>query len=205
MRGIATVFVLMNMVLVGFSTSATASTLGLAAMNINTVAFNAMSLTATRPRVKSWNVPRTEALCMTAALYHEARGETVTGQLAVARVILNRSRSKVYPDSVCGVVYQNAERLNRCQFSFACDTLSDYPKNARSYRRVAALARAVLYERATERLRPVDPREYRNGDFDLITHYHTDRVNPSWGAKINRIGQIGNHIFYRSDRVARSL
>ena len=61
--------------------------------------------------------------CLTNAIYFEARGEPVRGQMAVAQVIMNRVFSGYYPDSVCGVVYQNANRRNRCQFSFACDDI----------------------------------------------------------------------------------
>ena len=95
--------------------------------------------------------PDLASLCMAAALYHEARGESTMGQLAVARVILNRARSRAYPNSICGVVYQNAERANRCQFSFACDGLSDYPRNPASLRQIAELTRAIFEEKATDR------------------------------------------------------
>lgn len=60
-------------------------------------------------------------VCLAQAIYFEARGETPEGQLAVGRVVLNRVASEAYPDTICDVVYQNAERANRCQFSFACD------------------------------------------------------------------------------------
>ena len=63
--------------------------------------------------------------CLTNAIYFEARGEPVRGQIAVAQVVMNRVFSGYYPDSVCGVVYQNANRRNRCQFSFACDRNPD--------------------------------------------------------------------------------
>src|SRR5215475_10421449 len=59
--------------------------------------------------------------CLAEAVYFEARGEAVRGQIAVAQVILNRAFSGKYPDTVCGVVYQNKHRYNACQFSFACD------------------------------------------------------------------------------------
>jgi len=55
------------------------------------------------------------------------------------------------------------------------------------------------------RLLPHDPHEYREADYDQITHYHADYVSPYWGKKIDRVGQIGRHIFYRSERVARTL
>lgn len=146
-----------------------------------------------------------ETTCLTAALYHEARGESRPGQLAVARVILNRKRSKAYPDTVCGVVYQGAEKPFRCQFSFACDTLPDTPRNQRAFERLHKLAHSIIETGMTGRLLPGDPREYREADFNEITHYHADYVSPFWCKKIDRKGQIGRHVFYRSERVARSL
>ncbi|GAB4357924.1 MAG: hypothetical protein Kow0026_18540 [Oricola sp.] len=146
-----------------------------------------------------------EATCLAAALYHEARGETRPGQLAVARVIVNRERSKTYPDTICGVVYQGADNPPRCQFSFACDGLPDAPRDLDTYRKLHRLAHVILEKGMPGRLLPGDPHEWREGDYDQITHYHADNVSPSWCKKIRRIGQIGRHVFYRSERVARTL
>ncbi|QKV19780.1 cell wall hydrolase [Oricola thermophila] len=146
-----------------------------------------------------------EATCLTAALYHEARGEPREGQLAVARVILNRMRSKAYPDTVCGVVYQGAEKPFRCQFSFACDRIPDFPREVACFRELHALAREILENGMPGRLLPGDPREWREAEFHEITHYHATYVSPYWADRIGRVGQIGRHVFYRSERVARSL
>ena len=62
-----------------------------------------------------------EWACLTEALYFEARGETLKGQLAVAEVILNRVDNRKYPDSICGVITQGASKRHKCQFSFKCD------------------------------------------------------------------------------------
>jgi N-acetylmuramoyl-L-alanine amidase len=61
-------------------------------------------------------IDRQQRDCLAQALYHEARGETELGRIAVAQVILNRVRAKVYPDTICGVVYENRHMKNRCQF-----------------------------------------------------------------------------------------
>jgi spore germination cell wall hydrolase CwlJ-like protein len=205
MKALFVFSVLMNTVFAGFSTVAVAEPAVPVAMYLDRISVQSLAWELSDTIRQKTNLPGLQVLCMAAALYHEARGETRTGQLAVARVILNRVRSKVYPNSVCGVVYQNAERLNRCQFSFACDTLSDYPRNFDCFEELLDLARAIVENDITDALRPVDPREYKNANFDQITHYHTAAVSPSWGRKIGRIGQIGAHIFYRSQRVARSL
>jgi len=63
--------------------------------------------------------------CLAEAIYFESRGEAVRGQMAVAQVILNRVFSGKYPNTVCGVVYQNAHRRLHCQFTFACDGIPD--------------------------------------------------------------------------------
>ena len=58
--------------------------------------------------------------CLTAAVYYEAGSEPVEGQRAVAQVVLNRVRHPAYPNSVCGVVFEGAERTTGCQFTFTC-------------------------------------------------------------------------------------
>ena len=62
-----------------------------------------------------------EEKCLSEVIYFEARGEAVRGQIAVAQVVMNRVFSGKYPNTVCGVVYQNKHRHMACQFTFACD------------------------------------------------------------------------------------
>ena len=81
-----------------------------------------------------------EKNCLARAIYFEARSEPEAGQIAVANVILNRVKSKRYPDSICGVVYDGAHRLNSCQFSFACDGKKDAPKSAKQWSKAKKLA-----------------------------------------------------------------
>lgn len=122
--------------------------------------------------------------CLATGLYFEARGETYEGQLAVAEVVLNRVQSKYYPNSICGVVYQGANRSSGCQFSFACDGVSDIPRNKKAWSRAYAAATKVLngYSRAT-----------------LVggaTYYHADYVRPRWAREMTPVAKIGKHIFY---------
>ena len=63
--------------------------------------------------------------CIAAAVYFEARSESELGQLAVAKVVLNRVKDPNFPKTICGVVYQGSDRRNSCQFSFACDGIAD--------------------------------------------------------------------------------
>lgn len=144
-----------------------------------------------------------EISCFATGLYHEARGENRQGQLAVAQVILNRMKSEVYPDTACGVIYQNAHMRNRCQFSFACDLRSDATKNEEIYAELKQMAALSL--RLGRAPFPAETPANAQADLTEITHYHTTAVSPSWGRKIEKIATIGAHIFYRSERVAKSL
>ena len=65
--------------------------------------------------------PTSEMKCLAEAIYFEARGEVLEGQYAVGEVIINRVLSKDFPNSVCGVISEGANRLIACQFSYNCD------------------------------------------------------------------------------------
>lgn len=130
--------------------------------------------------------------CLKEAIYHESRGETLYGQFAVAEVILNRVDSPRYPDSVCGVVNQNAHMHNACQFSFAC--------NGRSRQMADPGARAIAARIADMMLSGAE-RELTGG----ATFFHATWVNPSWSRSLVRTAQIGVHVFYRqAERSASS-
>ncbi len=126
----------------------------------------------------------TEFQCLQEAIYHEARGETVPGQFAVAEVILNRVDLPSYPNTVCGVVHQNAHMTNACQFSYAC--------NGRSRALTDPAARAVT-ARVAQLMLDGTPRDLTDG----ATHFHTDEVSPSWSRLFAQTAQIGSHLFYR--------
>lgn len=122
--------------------------------------------------------------CLTLAIYYEAGAETPTGQRAVAQVVLNRVRHPLYPQTVCGVVFQGAERVTGCQFTFTCDgALARVPTQA-GWRRAAGVAAAALSG-------AVEP------SVGTATHYHTDWVAPVWRTELVKLAQIGTHIFYR--------
>ncbi|RXF73050.1 cell wall hydrolase, partial [Hansschlegelia zhihuaiae] len=123
--------------------------------------------------------------CLAEAIYFEARGESREGQYAVAQVVMNRVRSGYYPADVCGVVYQNRNRLNACQFSFACDRIPDRVTNKYAWNIATAIARDVT--RGGAWLPEV-------GD---ATHYHATYVRPYWLRDMVKEDRIGRHIFYR--------
>lgn len=134
------------------------------------------------------SVPPKELKCLAEAVYFEARGEPETGQRAVAQVVLNRAASGIYPSSICGVVYQNQNRRNACQFSFACDGKPEAKNETAAWRKAQAVAREVA---AGEVDTPV---------LRTATHYHASYVKPAWAAKMTRLSKIGLHVFYREDR-----
>lgn len=122
--------------------------------------------------------------CLSEAIYFEARGETTRGQFAVAEVILNRVDSKRYPNSVCGVIMQGAEKRNACQFSYNCDGKSDVINNRTAFSKAAKIAKAMLEGR---------PRVLTG----RATHYHTTAVNPRWAKRLSKTAHIGDHLFYK--------
>ena len=128
-----------------------------------------------------------EETCLTTAVYFEARSESQEGQLAVATVILNRAKSTHYPSSICGVVYQNAGRLNACQFSFACDGKPDIVDDARAWRAAHAVTALALANERNDRPLQI---------LATATNYHADYVDPYWSKSLNRLTKIGRHIFY---------
>jgi spore germination cell wall hydrolase CwlJ-like protein len=123
--------------------------------------------------------------CLTEAIYFEARGEAVRGQMAVAQVVLNRAFSGFYPTTVCGVVYQNKHRKLACQFTFACDGIPDVVKEPDMYERARKIAKATL-----------DGRLWLP-EVAKSTHYHAYWVHPSWVHEMKKMYRTGVHTFYR--------
>jgi spore germination cell wall hydrolase CwlJ-like protein len=125
--------------------------------------------------------------CLASAIYFEARGEPVRGQMAVAQVVINRVFSGYYPDNVCGVVYQNTRRHRhlRCQFSFTCDGIPDRVTEPDAWDRATRIAHDAL-----------DGNFWLN-DIGKATHYHARWVHPWWVREMRRLDRIGVHTFYR--------
>lgn len=118
-----------------------------------------------------------EERCLAGAIYFESKGESLAGQLAVARVVIARARSGRFPNTLCGVVYQKS------QFSFVrgggmprISTSSTHWSNA------VAISRIALENSWKS---PVEGALF----------FHARHVSPGW--RLTRIGSIDNHIFYR--------
>ena len=121
--------------------------------------------------------------CLTEALYFEARGESLIGQVAVAEVILNRKAHTRFPKSICGVINQGAKRKSGCQFSYKCDGHKEVFAEREAYESVGKLAQLML---------DGSLRDLTKG----ATFYHTKSVNPRWSRKLKKTAIIGEHLFF---------
>lgn len=122
--------------------------------------------------------------CLTQAVYFEAALEPTDGQEAVAQVVLNRVRDPNYANTVCGVVFEGAERVTGCQFSFTCDGSLAQTPVAWAWDRARIVAERALSGHVATQV-------------GTATHYHADYVHPWWAPTVAKITQIGAHIFYR--------
>jgi len=139
---------------------------------------------AERLRLEGKSLARAEH-CLATAIYFEARGEPVKGQIAVAQVVMNRVFSGYYPNDVCGVIYQNANRHLSCQFTFACDGKRKVINERGAWARASRIAKQTLagqlYETAV----------------GTSTHYHAVYVHPNWVREMKKNVRYGIHNFYR--------
>ncbi|MCT4470205.1 spore germination cell wall hydrolase CwlJ-like protein [Bosea sp. OAE752] len=126
-----------------------------------------------------------EQRCLAEAVYFEARSESPEGQAAVAQVVLNRVKSGLYPNSVCGTVYQNSNRYLSCQFTFTCEGKSLRITEPGPWRDAVRIAREV-YEGTTYL-----------AEVGASTHYHARYVSPYWAKRLKKMDTIGQHVFYQ--------
>ena len=142
----------------------------------------------------------TAFICLALNTYHEAKNQSMIGQIATAQVVMNRVADDRYPNTVCEVVKQGPHRpswenpekeypvKHRCQFSWYCDGKSDVPKNEKAWKKAQDYAYLVLYNRIN-----LDVTEG-------ATHYHATYVRPSWAKTKTRTTRIEKHIFYRWEK-----
>ena len=139
----------------------------------------------TNPLPKS-SFSKKQKTCLANAIYFESRSEPVDGQVAVAQVVINRVKNPTYPNTICGVVYQNKHRRNACQFSFACDRIPDRIRSKKAWDLAWKISNQVV-----------------NGEVWMksigsSTHYHATYVRPRWARTMKRLKKIGLHIFYKT-------
>jgi N-acetylmuramoyl-L-alanine amidase len=117
-------------------------------------------------------------------MYHEARGEGLDAMQMVGETTLNRVEHSSYPDDICSVVYQ------RKQFSWTHVVHDHTPHETEVWEEAVEIAENLIL-----------------GEIELFnngaTHFlnpNTVRVMPQWTKVYDRVGKIGNHVFYRSNR-----
>ena len=120
------------------------------------------------------------AACLSLALYHEARGEPLQGQLMAARVIINRMQSPRWPSSMCAVITQDR------QFSFYRKDNTPKPRDEVAWAKAQKLAVDIIN----------DPNIL---PYSTADHYHTVDVHPVWRRKLHRVARIGRHVFWSYD------
>ena len=138
----------------------------------------------------------TAFMCMALNMYHEAKNQSMLGQIAVGQVVMNRVKDTRFPDNVCDVVtqavtYKGTDKpvLHKCQFSWYCDGQKDEPKyhseewwNAQEYASIVLSGTIAL--------------DVTEG----ATHYHATYVRPAWAKTKTRTTRIDRHIFYRWEK-----
>ena len=142
----------------------------------------------------------TAFICLALNTYHEAKNQSLVGQIATAQVVMNRVEDDRFPSTVCEVVKQGPTRpswedpekeypiKHRCQFSWYCDGKDDTPKNEKAWRKAQDVAFIVYYNKIQ-----LDVTEG-------ATHYHATYVRPSWAKTKKRTTRIEKHIFYRWEK-----
>ena len=142
----------------------------------------------------------TAFICLALNTYHEAKNQSMVGQIAVAEVVMNRVQDERFPNSICEVVKQGPTRpswedpkkeypiKHRCQFSWYCDGKPDIPKNEKAWQKAQDVAFLVIYDKIK-----LDVTEG-------ATHYHATYVKPSWAKTKTRTTRIEKHIFYRWEK-----
>ena len=151
-----------------------------------TVPFSTLPNPAARPfRFSGSTDARLRAVdCLAVAELYEA-GDDGEGERAVAQVVLNRVRHPAFPKSVCGVVFQGADRTTGCQFTFACDgAMNRWHPSDVAWKRAREVAIAALNGSVF-------------GKVGYATHYHTDWVVPYWSSSLDKIAAVKTHLFFR--------
>mgnify|MGYP001226189827 FL=1 len=145
-------------------------------------------------------IDKKEITCLAKNMYFEARNEGTAGVLGVTNVVLNRVKSELYPNTICGVIedakisqwWLKEKGLkkpikNMCQFSWYCDGKSDEIKDYYTYNQLFTLAEGLVASNFKTLLDITDGALY----------YHADYVKPKWSRDFEKTVKIGRHIFYR--------
>lgn len=135
---------------------------------------------------KRRNISTKDLECLAEAIYFEARGESLDGQRAVAEVILNRVKSKKFPNSICEVVRQGTGRKHNCQFSYYCDGRPELVHEDEAFDKIDSWSRDY-------------PIRSSKGLTGGALYFHATNVQPHWASHFHRSAKVGRHIFYREN------
>ena len=125
-----------------------------------------------------------QMVCLSRAIYFEARNQTFEGQFAVAWVVLSRTRHPAFPSDPCAVVYQR--RGSVCQFSWTCTALrSARPRNIAAWQQAQQVARFAAQQ-------PVDT-------YPQVLYFHARRQPFRW-RHLTEVAEIQDHVFYGDRR-----
>lgn len=131
-------------------------------------------------------LPPEEVGCLARNIYHEARAESVKGQLAVAHVTINRKRSSRFPDTICDVVHHDkGPKKHDCQFSWTCDGRSDVAKEIEAFELAVLLSIEVLKGRSED---PTAGSEF---------YVAKSALGRKWVKNLDQVARIGDHFFMR--------
>lgn len=148
---------------------------------MKTIITTMLAMIAFTGEVNATEVDSEELRCMAMNIYHESRGESITGQRAVAFVTLNRMEHSYFPDTICDVVWQHS------QFAWTQDGLSDSIENAELYELAEEISISIL----------------SGEDVDDPTHgslfFHMTNIHPNWANRMDPSVRIGVHQFYTWD------
>lgn len=131
-----------------------------------------------------------DLFCMATNIYHEARSESLSGQIAVGSVVLNRVKNKGFPNTICEVVLQAKKDkignpiINMCHFSWYCDGLSDKIANIVIFKDIAELSMQIIFG------------DFPDNTGGALHYYNPNLANPYWKDAYNYIITIDSHDYY---------
>ncbi|MCY4445953.1 MAG: cell wall hydrolase [Rhodobacteraceae bacterium] len=128
-------------------------------------------------------VSEAEFQCMAEAIFFEARGEPLAGKYAVGEVILNRVKSKAFPNTICGVVRQGGTKRAQCQFSYYCDGRSEKISEPESFKGIMKITHNIIHGLYTPTTKGA-------------TYFHALSSNPRWSKVFQHTATVGYHKFY---------
>jgi spore germination cell wall hydrolase CwlJ-like protein len=141
------------------------------------------------PTINLKKIDMKQIACMARNIYYEAGAETMPGQAAVARVVMNRINHG-FAETPCKVIYQKTT-INEnivCQFSWVCEDKTDPSKSNPRYKRALQVAYEVM---VFDMHKNVVPKS--------ALFFHAVTIDPLWPYK--QVARIGNHIFYSKQKV----